>query len=170
MKKKVFFMMLILAGICFSCSKSDSSEDTYNLPEPTQQTRSARAPNLVWQKALISVIEDKDESNYTSDYIVYSAADDECFIFTEDEYLLAESLASMITEDSVQIISNDQLSKAPKKPNNEGWRFAGNGRGKLSIYKIAADLSMKIPKKQNFEIRVIYQKDGSYNVYWRPIR
>ncbi len=168
MKKKVFFMMLILAGICFSCSKSDGLEDTYNLPEQTQQTRSMHGPDLPWARALISVIENKNESDYTQDYIVYSAKSEECFIFTEDEYLIASTIASAFTEDSVQTVSSNQLLNAPKKPNGR-WIFGDHAKGKLGAYRVAYKLMKTISIGRNFEIRVVHLKDGSFNVYWRYI-
>lgn len=170
MKKKIFFMMLLLAGICFSCSKADSSEDVYNLPEQTQQTRSVDASDTKLGKAIASVIEKKDKSDYTSDYIIYSAEDDKCFIFTEEEYSFASALMDVIKSGaSDKIISSEQLLKAPKKPGTD-WIYAGKARNALQAIEIGYKISKQAPKGQNIEIRLIAQKDGSYNVYWRTFK
>jgi len=170
MKKKIFFMMLLLAGICFSCSNADSSEDVYNLPEQTQQTRSVDASKTKWGKALASVIEKKDKSDYTSDYIVYSPKDDECETATEDSYIIAISLLALVSKDSITFIPDEQLINEPQSPNNDGWVYVGKEKGKMGISIIRNKLENMIPKGPDFEIRIIYDKDRSYNVFWRPLK
>ena len=163
-------MMLLLAGICFSCSKADSSEDVYNLPEQTQQTRSVDASDTKLGKAIASVIEKKDKSDYTSDYIIYSEEDDKCFIFTEEEYSFASAIMDVIKSGaSDKIISSEQLLKAPKKPGTD-WTYAGKARNALQAIEIGYKISKRAPKGQNIEIRLIAQKDGSYNVYRRTFK
>ena len=144
MKKKIFFMMLLLAGICFSCSKADSSEDVYNLPEQTQQTRSVDASKTKWGKALASVI--------------------------EDSYIIAISLLALVSKDSITFIPDEQLINEPQSPNNDGWVYVGKEKGKMGISIIRNKLENMIPKGPDFEIRIIYDKDGSYNVFWRPLK
>jgi len=109
-------------------------------------------------KVLQSVVE---ASNHEEDsYILYDASSDAFISMTASEYELANAFATLVVREKKSIT---------RVPAGQGWKVGGTGKDKLDAMTIAHKIIKKLPDKQNFEIRVEYNDDGSYTVYYREV-
>ena len=154
-KKLITISLTALGFISFASCGNDPESP---LPINQQENEIASTP---FEKILTKVVTEHKEGDNSPSYIIYDASSQEYLTMTADEYYVCDAFATLVVRD------ND--SNIKKVPPGQGWMLAGKGKNKMDALKIARALSGKIPEKQDFEVRVEYNPDGSYSVWYRYV-
>lgn len=155
MKTLKFLIMGVLLFGSFACSNEN---EPVVLPE-----KQIKADNTALAEALKNVVENPIPGS--SSYIIFDSKTGECLIMSEEEYCLAKAFAILVCG----VEKDDGGESIKDAPAGEGWKEGGRGNSDLDALLIANKISKLIPKGRNFEIRVEYQKDKSFIVYYRLI-
>lgn len=115
--------------------------------------------HFVKLKSILDELLSSQQSSEGESYILYDSTDDSFIIMSAEEHGIFK-----IAEEYF-----DEVSSPKKAPKGEGWIEGDRGKGKYDAIKTIKKLAKVIPAGQNFELRVEYQEDNSYIVWWRPV-
>ena len=97
-------------------------------------------------------------------YIIYTTSSEEFLTLSEEDYSLFAAFANLVVRGD-----SNSTGLRSAKPSGDGWKFGGKGKGELDAISIGYKLSKILGEKQDFEIYVEYNADGSYTVWYREV-